>query len=124
MNEKDASIVVVTETWLRKDCDLCQGPLELRETEDLNIMTRCREAAANGVAYGGVAIVWRERDCSFKEVNVSNVDGYEVLVGAGSLPGHTRKIVLVACYIPPNYCRSRGEAASDYITDVLIGMKR
>ena len=72
MEERGASLAIVTETWLREDHMLCQDTLELRETAGLNILARCREALGNGVSYGGVAVVWRESDCVFRRVEIPN----------------------------------------------------
>lgn len=45
--------------------------------------------AKNGVAYGGVALVWREAVGSFRLVELKNPKPFEVLVGAGSIKGHS-----------------------------------
>ena len=76
------------------------------------------------VAYGGVALVWRRSRGLFKQVDFKNPDNFEVVAAAGSLRGHSRKFVVVACYIPPGYTRQRGQAALDYIENVVIQVKR
>ena len=96
-----------TETWLH------EGQVEsLREEltmgSGLNIMGRNRKQGQNGVAYGGVAFVWKESAGVFKEVKIKNKEEFEVLVAAGSLRGLSRKLAVVACYIPPNYTKARG----------------
>lgn len=45
-------------------------------------------------------------------------------MAAGLLRGHSRKLVVVACYIPPNCTRVRGSGALEFITDTVISMKR
>ena len=120
MEEQEVTLAVVTETWFREDHQLCRDPAELVETAGLNMLTRCREAEANGVAYGGgVALV-----CTFKQVRIKNTDRYEMLVAAGSLPRHSRRLVVVACYVPQNYCKAIGEGAMDFILETVIEMKR
>ena len=42
----------------------------------------------------------------------------------GSLKGLSRKIVIIACYIPPNYHVGRGRGAIDYISDCVTQAKR
>ena len=106
MTEKDVAIAAVTETWLGGENKL--DPDELREVWGLGLMTRNREAAVNGVHYGGVAILWRTSLCTMREVCHANPEGYEVMVGTATLPGHSRRLVVVACYLPPNYDRLRG----------------
>ena len=58
------------------------------------------EEGQTRVAYGGVAVVWREALGSFKQVDIEGGSDFKVLAAAGSLRGYTRKFVVVACYIP------------------------
>ena len=59
-----------------------------------------------------------------RELELPNPDNFEVLVALGSIPGYTRKLVLVACYLPPGYTVPRGNAALAYIEDVVLEVKR
>ena len=43
---------------------------------------------------------------------------------AASLRGHSRKLVVVACYLPPGYSRTRGGEALEYIEGTVIELKR
>lgn len=88
------------------------------------MICRNREAGLRGVAHGGVALLWKESAVGFKRVDVKNPQDFEVLVCAGSIPGQTRKLVVVSCYLPPNYKRSRGEAGLEHISDVIVAMKQ
>ena len=60
-----------------------------------------------------VTVLWKEEVCTMSEVRlgVKNPSNYEVLVTAGSLHGHTRNMVVLACYIPPNYTKRREQEA-------------
>ena len=79
----------------------------------------------NGVAYGGVAVFFKEEKCRLKPVNlVDNPDDFEILSAIGTLQGHTRKVVIIACYIPPNYNMTRGTGCLDYIQSLVIEAKR
>ena len=40
------------------------------------------------------------------------------------MKGHSRKLVTVACYLPPNYNTARGRAALEHIEDVVREIKR
>ena len=70
-----------------------------------------------------MALVWNKNH-HFKKVAIKNAEDYEMLVCAGSLPGHSRKVVVVCCYIPPNYVKKRGEGAVEHLVDVLVECKR
>ena len=49
---------------------------------------------------------------------------FEVMVAAGSVKGHTRKMVVVGCYLPPGYAPGQGEEALQHISDVLVHVKQ
>ena len=122
-NEFEADFAVLTETWLK---DSAVEPLveELSGGSGLGILTRNREATNNGVAYGGVAVVWRESVGRTSEIKYKNKDGYEVMVAASSIKGQARKLVIVACYIPPGYSKVRGAGALAYVEDLVVDLKR
>ena len=123
MQEKEAGIAVITKTWYKEGNRLEEDREWLLETAGLGIIMRNRRVQVNGVAYGGVALVW-SKDHQFREVVVKDTEDYEVLVCAGSLPGHSRMIVVVCCYIPPNYVRKRSEGAVEHLVDILVECKR
>ena len=124
-NETDCTVAIITETWLRGGKEQEDVRELLEEGNDLSFITKNRpEPAANGVHYGGVAAVWRNSRCSMKEVSIVNPNNYEILVTAGKLSGHTRKLVVLSCYIPPGYARSVGEGALDFINDAVVHVKQ
>ena len=90
----------------------------------LGMLAKSREASVNGVSYGRVAVLWKESIASFKKVEIPNLQGFEILVAAGSIRGHSRKLLVLACYIPPSLTRQKGIAALDHITDTIVGLKR
>ena len=77
-----------------------------------------------GIAHGGVAILFRESACNFKKIPIQNPRNYEVLPAVGSVRGFSSELVLVACYIPPNYPLSKAKATLEYINDVVVEAKR
>ena len=76
------------------------------------------------MSYGGVAVVGRESLGKLERVHFKNPERYEVLVAAVSLKGHKRKLILVACYLPPGYTKLRGASALDYIEERVVEVKR
>ena len=118
-----ADIAIVTETWLGDQGAEVLGQ-ELSGGSDLGLLTRNRPPNQNGVCYGGVAVVWKKGSCCLKKAVFKNKEGFEVLVATGSLRGHTRKLVVLAAYLPPSYTRVRGSEALTYIEDVIIEIKR
>ena len=78
---------------------------------------------ARGFSHRGVALVYDSTICSFKALPYMNPDNFEVLPCVGSLPGHSRKMVVVSCYVPPGYEARRGKACMEYITDLVLHVK-
>ena len=100
MEESDASLAVVTETWLKDGDRLDEDVDGLSRGAGIGMLYKNRKPLQNGVSYGGVAILLDERIGSFKKAKV-NDRGHEVSVAAGSIKGHSRKLVVIACYLPP-----------------------
>ena len=98
MAESSSVIAVVTETWFREGPLLQERREEAEKMMGLHMHTRSRPLAENGVSYGGVALLWRGGRANFVKVPIKN-NAYEVLAAAGSLPGYSRKIIVLACYL-------------------------
>ena len=125
MDELDARLTFVTETWLSDGQSLDEDKQDLFLGAGLSMLCKNRPKNSNSnTSYGGVAIFYREDVCNFKEITFPNQDNYEVLTAVGTMVGHVRKVVAVACYIPPNYNSSRGNGALDYIGGLVIEIKR
>ena len=62
--------------------------------------------------------------CTLSRINMPNPEGFEVLVTQSNLPGHSRKLLTVACYLPPNYSVQRGRDALCHIEDTVLELKR
>ena len=117
-------MAVITETWLRDGAVLENRREAMREELGLDMIGRNREPLTSGVSYGGVAIVWKIGRLDFKKVPLKNPSKFELVVGASSIRGHNRKLVVIACYLPPGYEKKRGEAAVDFLADTISIMKR
>ena len=125
MTELEAGVAIVTETWFREGPELEALREKLMEEDNIGIITENRKAEAiNGVTYGGVALLWRQAEGSFKKIAISNPDSFEIVAGAGSVRGFSRKVMAVGCYLPPNYTRAKGNQALEFITNTLVDIKR
>ena len=124
MEEMDAAIAVVTETWLADGPSLESDIADLTAGAGIGLVCRNRRPNLQGVAHGGVAVAFKTELCAMKEVQLHNPEDFEILVTAASLPGYSRKFITVACYLPPNYTVGRGRAALAHIEDVIIEIKR
>ena len=124
MDELDAHLAVVTETWLQ-DRNINDTTIDLAGQHGLNLITLNRQnIAANGRQYGGVAILTRSSTTSSKRLEIPNPENFEVLCSTLKIKGIGEKIVTVAVYIPPNYPRHRADACLDYVADVISEAKR
>ena len=77
-----------------------------------------------GVAHGGVAIIYKEQNLMMKQIDFPNPDNFELVVAAGSLQGHSRKMLIIACYMPPNYTVDRSNRCIEYIYQIIVELKR
>ena len=114
---------VVTETWMNGD----NGEVRERLSEEAGIgfLSRNRTtAAAKGQTYGGVALLWRENACSARRINFPNPGDFEVLPAAGSVRGHSRKLIILACYLPSNYSKQRSADELEHINDLIVHVER
>ena len=103
-----ATVGVITETWLADGESLQRDIDDLLNGAGIGLICRNRAPNAQGVAHGGVAVAYRAGLCAMKEIKLDNPDNYEVMVTAANLPGYSRKLLTVACYIPPGYSVARG----------------
>ena len=110
-SELEADLAVITETWLRDGPELERDLQDLDDGAGVLSLTKNREPnPSTGTSHGGVAIMYKKRLGRFKEIPVANPDKFEVLPAVGTIMGSSRKMVVVAAYIPPNYTASRGAA--------------
>ena len=124
LEDMNSAIGVITETWLADGPSLEADLTDLREGAGVGLICRNRPPNSAGVSHGGVAVAFRTDSCAMKRVDMANPDDYEVLVTLATLPGYSRKLVTVACYLPPGYDVGRGRGALTYIEDVVIEVKR
>ena len=115
---------MVTETWIADGEGLEEDLEGLEFGAGLGMICRNRPINSRGFSHGGVAVVYRSESCNFVRVDVPNPDEFEVVVALGTLPGHNRKLVTVGCYIPPGLAVPVGKKCLDYITDVVLQMRR
>ena len=117
-------IAVVTETWLKDGPDLEQDLRDLEDGAGLCAITLNRPPNHTGVSHGGVAVITRKNMGNFKKFAIRNPEGYEVLPVVGSVQGTTRKLAVVAAYIPPNYTTAKGKGCVDFVEDLILELKR
>ena len=124
MDEIEANVGVVTETWLQNDA--VEGlTIDAAGEHGLEILALNRETVAdNGRQYGGVAIITKRASSKFKALTVPNPEAFKVPCAGGKNNGIKEKVVIVAAYIQPNYNRTRALACLDYVSDVIAEAKR
>ena len=59
-----------------------------------------------------------------KEIYFPNPEEFEVVVAAGTIQGHARKVLTVAAYLPSNYTADRAGRCLEHIYDIIIELKR
>ena len=48
----------------------------------------------------------------------------KVLEASGVIKGCSRKIIVIACYVPPNYAVGRGKGVLDFVAAAVLEAKR
>ena len=123
-NELRVGVGIVTETWLREGSGLEEDVNDFVDGTGFGLLNLCRKPTDRGVLHGGVSIAYLKNTCELNVVNMQNPNDFEVLVASGSLRGHARKLVVIACYLPPNYTVPRANACLAHITDVVLEARR
>ena len=90
----------------------------------LGFLYKNRAANARSFSHGGVGIFFREGALSLTQIKMYDPDNFEVLSAIGMIKGLSRKIVVISCYLPPNYAVGRARAAIDHIGDCITQAKR
>ena len=121
--EMDATVGIVTETWLADGESLDKDVHDLAKGAGLNMICLNRPVNSRGVAHGGVAVVSNSATCSLKKLDLPNPHNYEVLATLSAVQGHSRKLVTIACYLPPGYNVGRGRGGLEHVEDVVREVK-
>ena len=99
--------------------------VDLSAKHGLSTIHRTRtDSAANGRRYGGVALIYKSRTASLKTFEIYNPEDHEVLVATGTAKGLRGTIAVVTTYVRPNYMTSRTESALNYLSNVIVEVKR
>ena len=121
--EMDITLGIVTETWLADGASLDRDVQDLASGAGLDMVFLNRQPNERGIAHGGVAVISNRSSCTLKKVELPNPGGFEILTTVSAMPGYSRKLITVACYLPPNYTVPRGREALDHIEDVVREVK-
>ena len=121
--EMDVTLGIVTETWLADGASLDKDVQDLANGAGLDMVCLNRDPNERGVAHGGVAVVSSRSSCTLKRVEMPNPGRFEILTTVSTMPGYSRKLLTVACYLPPNYTVARGREALEHLEDVVREIK-
>ena len=122
--ELDVTLDIVTEMWLADGDSLNRDIRDLANGTGLGMICLNRKPNGRGVAHREVAVVQNTASYTLSKLDLPIPDSFEVLVTLSNLPGYSRKLLTVACYLPPNYTVQRGRDAPDYVEDVVLELKR
>ena len=123
-DEMGAMIGIVTETWLSEGDHLEKDIVDLKYGAGIGLICKNRLPNDRGVAHGGVAIAYRTSSCRTSELALPNPDGHEVLCTVTSMPGYTRQLVTIACYMPPGLTVPAARACVRHVEDIIIEIRR
>ena len=124
LKELDATFGVLTETWLSDGHELESNVDDLSSGAGLGLLALNRPRNDMGFSHGGVALIFCKTQCSAKRIVLPNPENFEVLAVMINFTGQSKKVAVLACYLPPTYTPARGRAALDYIRDAVTHIKR
>ena len=122
--ELQLAFACISETWFADGEGFEEDLQDLSLGAGITLLCRNRSVNGRSTGHGGVALAYRNTLANFRKINIPNPDNYEILPVIGNLRGHSRKIVIINCYIPPNYVVKRGKECLDYVSDVVVEVKR
>ena len=122
--EMDGTLAVITETWLSDGPSLSEDIRDLANGAGLGMVCLNRPPNGRGISHGGVAVVHNQSACTLAKLEMPNPGNFEVLTTISNITGHARKLLTVACYLPPNYNIQRGREALEHIENIIIDLKR
>ena len=124
-DETGIDLAFLTETWLQDGQEHRDLVRDISDCNNLTVLSRNRnELAGNGRQYGGVALVCRNKTCTFSEFNLVNPNNYEILAAVGNVTGVKGKIFAIAAYMPPGENLLRARNCVEYISDLISEAKR
>ena len=123
-SELNTDLAILTETWLTSGPSLDEDIEDLRLGTGVGLLVRNRDPGRARFSHGGVGAAFRESTCSFRQIAINNLNNYEILAALGNVPGQPRKVIVLACYMPPGDAAARGNSCIDFIQDLLVQMKR
>ena len=118
MNEINAHIALVTETWFTHSNELDNVLTDMNEALGFICI---REDRTSGMG-GGVAIVYNKSEVDFTKIKLQT--NYEIVAAIGRRTGQKRKIAAIAAYIPPDFDAENSDLMLEDITNVIGHIKR
>ena len=101
MEELDASLAVVSESWFKAGNKLDKHIIDLDKGENLGTIHRSRKSKRGKNAGGGVAVVFDKDLVALKEYKFRK-DQAELVGASGKLTRNPRKLVVFGVYLPPH----------------------
>ena len=113
MGELDLDFVMITETWIRNTKDTVRAVKDLGDAENIGLI--CKNRPSRG---GGVCIAFDKSRANLKRFPL-RTSKFEVVAGAGKVTGFSKKVLVIAVYVPPKLDSSQLADLCDYLADSL-----
>ena len=113
----------MTETWYAEGDSLLLEAENLLLGHGIATLTRCRQRGANGVAHGGVALFASSSQTKLVPYNFPNPEEMEVLVAEAKIHDISRRMFIIAAYIPPGYSVGKGRACLQHLNNIVLELK-
>ena len=123
-HELECTFAIITETWLSDGEHLQNDIDDLQDGAGVTMLCKNRKKNHRGVAHGGVSIWSRDSRARIAPVKLHNPGNFEVLAAVATLKGHSRKMVVMACYLPPSMDAVSSAECLNFIVDSIHVVKR
>ena len=126
INELDAAITLITETWLKINVKSKNLEINLNEGHGLGIINKPRPQKSDGktINGGGVAIIFDRSKISLKPYPVKMRQAHKIVAATGKMPGVKRKIAVICAYPPPKSLARSYNSAFRTITGTIQSLKK
>ena len=119
VEELDADVCFVTETWLTNSSRIEQRFTDLRDKLGYGFIRRDRPGERPA---GGVGILFKESRIQMMRIKVPPSE-YEIVAAIGRRTGQRRKVLAIAMYIPPWYDAAKNAGCLEHANQVLRSLR-
>lgn len=118
MDELALDFFMILETWISNSKTAAQSIRDLGNAENFQLI--CKNRTTRG---GGVCVAFHKCRANLSRFPLPS-SPWEIVCASGKIAGFSRKIAVIALYIPPKFTAVQLSDFCDYIADAVEKVKR